>query len=611
LALYAGRKAVEEKGWFPGGTLFIDFHGYGVDGLTTDQALLALLEGLGVPGADVPGTTSHRYTRYQQLLAGRRPMLLFFDNVSSGTRLAHLLPGTGHHRVLITSRYRFTNLDARLISLDSLRPEDAVRLVDKSLRISDERDDRCAQEERAVTRLAALCDRHPLALHIAVSLLRKNRYRPIAALANELQDTADRTKKLGLRPILDTAYGQLKPDEARLFRLMSLAPRAEVSTDAAVALADRVVDRTEGLLAELTSSHLVIPVPVNATVQWRLHDMVRQYGARTVADSVSLREEAEAARERLLTYYRQRASEAESMLRKISGRNDQTDFTSRAEALAWLDAEWPSLMASIQWCRIRQHAHGAIRLALELMDHSLNRRWSFDDWITAVRPACEAADRLGDPIVMARLWNSLGSALRQTGQPNTAMDAHTRALALYQSDSYRQGEAKALYNIGVTLLDLGQVEEAIANLTKARDLHAAVENRRGEAMTLNGLGSAERMAQRLAKAIAAYTRASELYSAADDLLGQASAWSNIGSVLQEAMKEDEALVAYGTAARMYRELEEWHRAGLVWQWIARIHDTADDRPQARAHYLKAAEAFTFAGDHDRATECRIYADVLT
>lgn len=611
LALHAGHKAVGE-GWFPGGTLFIDFRGYDTDPVTTEQALLALLEGLGVRGADVPRTPPHQYTRYQRLLAAQRPMLLIFDNVSPQAQLARLLPGTRHHRVLITSRYQLTDLDARLISLDSLRPEDAVRLVEKSLRISDEHDDRSTHDPEAVAMLATLCDRHPLALQIAVSMLRKHRGRRIASLVNELQATADRTETLGLRPILDTAYGQLLPDQARLFRLMSLAPRAEVSDDVAVVLADRTVDRTEGLLADLASYHLVTPVSMSRTVRWRLHDMVREYGAKTVSSSASLREEGEAARERVLEFYRQRARDAEAVLRTASGRADPAaHFTNRAEALAWLDAEWPSLMASIQWCRVRRHAHGAVRLALALMDHGLSGSRSFDDWITVVRPACEAADQLGDPVVTAQLWNSLGFALQRTGRRYAAMDAHTHALDLYRAGGNRQGEAKALYNIGLALLDLGQVEEAIEALTRARGLHEAIGNPRSEAKTLHGLGSAERTARRLGKAIEAYTRASELYRAADDLPGQAMAWSSLGSVLQESMRGREALDAYGTAARMYRELDDWHRAGLLSQWIARIHDAADHRQEARAHYLRAAEAFTLAKDHDRATECRIFADALT
>ncbi|MDX2684249.1 tetratricopeptide repeat protein [Streptomyces scabiei] len=611
LALYAAHRAVGE-GWFPGGALFIDFRGYDVDPLTTEQALLALLEGLGIPGdADVPRTSAHRYTRYQQRLAARYPTLLLFDNVSPGTGLDRLLPGTHHHRVLITSRYRLTDLDARLISLDSLQLEHAVSLVEKSLRISDEDDDRATHEPEAIARLAALCDRHPLALQIAVSMLRKHRYRPIVSLANELDVTANRTKTLGLQRILDTAYGQLLPDEARLFRLLSLAPRSEVSNDAAVVLADRDADRAAGLLADLASYHLVTPVSVNGTVRWRLHDMVREYGAKTVSRTASLREEGEAARERMLEFYRQRAGDAEAVLRKVSGRSGQTQFANRTEALAWLGAEWPSMMAAVQWCRVQRHAHGAVRLALALMDHGLNRSRSFDDWITIVRPACEAAAQLGDPVVTAQLWNSLGFALQQTGQWYAAMDTHTHALELYRAGNSLQGEAKALYNLGLTLLHLGQVEKAIELLTNAGELHKAAGNPRGEATTLLGLADAELAARRLNKAIAACTRAHELCQAEDDLPGQAMAWSSLGSHLQESMREREALEAYGTAARLYCELEDWQRAGLHSQWIARIHDAANNRQEARTHYLRAAEAFALAKNHDRSIECQMFADALT
>lgn len=89
------------------------------------------------------------------------------------------------------------------------------------------------------------------------------------------------------------------------------------------------------------------------------------------------------------------------------------------------------------------------------------------------------------------------------------------------------------------------------------------------------------------------------------------AWSSLGSHLQESMREREALEAYGTAARLYCELEDWQRAGLHSQWIARIHDAANNRQEARTHYLRAAEAFALAKNHDRSIECQMFADALT
>ncbi|MDV7217627.1 ATP-binding protein [Streptomyces prunicolor] len=187
LALRAAYQAVRD-GWFPGGTLFVDFRGYDEDPVTADQAVLALLDELGVRGADLPQTAAGQYGLYRRLLAEeRRPMLLVLDNASSPGQLSPLIPGTDHHRVLVTSRDRLTELDARLIDLDVLTAGAAADLVGRALLLSDREDDRAVREPEAVGELAALCGRHPLALQIAVGMLRKRRYRSVASLVGELR----------------------------------------------------------------------------------------------------------------------------------------------------------------------------------------------------------------------------------------------------------------------------------------------------------------------------------------------------------------------------------------------------------------------------------------
>jgi hypothetical protein len=54
LAVQAARTAVV-SGWFAGGVLFIDLHGYDKSPVQPGQALDALLRALGIRGEDNPG----------------------------------------------------------------------------------------------------------------------------------------------------------------------------------------------------------------------------------------------------------------------------------------------------------------------------------------------------------------------------------------------------------------------------------------------------------------------------------------------------------------------------------------------------------------------------
>jgi hypothetical protein len=64
-------------------------------------------------------------------------MLLILDNASDPSPYLPLLPGTDHHRVLITSRDRPDALPVRLIDLETLDPDDSVALVSRALHDTD------------------------------------------------------------------------------------------------------------------------------------------------------------------------------------------------------------------------------------------------------------------------------------------------------------------------------------------------------------------------------------------------------------------------------------------------------------------------------------------
>lgn len=341
-------------------------------------------------------------------------MLVLADNASSPDQVRPLLPGDPRHRVLVTSRDRLTQLGARLVPLDQLTPEHARGLLDLALRTAEPEDSRVSDDVDAAGRLAALCGHLPLALQIAAALLVEDRGMPVAELVDELAASGDRLAQLDdgerrVRAAFDLSYRRLPPEQARLLRLLALAPGAEVSDEIAAALvgaeAPPLLD-----LRELARAHLVERGSERG--RWRIHDLVRVYGASEVHGDPRRWEEGEEARNRLLQFYCRWAGAADGRLRWLPGKAEPERFVTRGEALQWFDDERAGLVATVLWAPEERFADAAVLLATCLSEYLGWRRY-FDDGITVARAAREAAHRSGDSLAEAMAWNSLGLALSQ------------------------------------------------------------------------------------------------------------------------------------------------------------------------------------------------------
>ena len=586
LAVETAHQACAE-GWFPGGTLFVDLRGYDDDPVTADQAVLALLDALGVRGPDLPPSAPRQYDAYRRLLAERRDrMLLILDNASDPTQFLPLLPGTDRHRVLITSRDRPDSLTGvRLIDLETLPPNDSAALVTRALHYADDLDDRPSREPDALRELTSLCGHLPLALHIAAAMLRRRRFRGIASLVTEIKEAGDAVaaldngtrgtdqygRSLVLRPVLETSYRRLPPDQARLLRLLALAPGTETGTESVAALADLDTEAAASLLEDLAAACLVTPVRADegqaVGVRWRLHDLVRAFGVGVVAGNAGWVEEGEVARERVLDFYYGWADAADDWLRWFTGKEVPRRFAGRAEALGWLDGERSGLVAAVGWADRERFASVAVRLAACLAEYLEWRRY-FEDWVVVGRAAVEGARRFGERTAEAIAWDNLGNALVEAGQVEEAVEAHTRA----------------------------------------RDLCQAVGDRHGEAFAWNNLGGALRRAGRGAEAIEAHTRARELFQAVGDRHGEARAWHGLGMALREAGRGAEAIEGFGRGLEVYQEFEDWYWAGQVLHNLALIHEDTGRPAEARACWLQAADAYARAGDTAAADRARTWAE---
>ncbi|MET7478942.1 tetratricopeptide repeat protein [Streptomyces sp. NPDC005648] len=612
------------KGWFPGGSLVVDLRGYDTDPVSADQALLALLDALGVRGPDLPNTTARQYDTYQEHLAEHRPRtLLILDNISAPDQFLRLLPVSGPHRVMVTSRDRPDSLPLHVVDLAPLPHDDSAALVTTALHNADDHDERPSLEPGPLRELTALCGHLPLALQIAAAMLRRRRERSIGTLVEEIKKAGDPTvvldhgdrgtdqygRPLALRPVLETSYRRLSPDRARLLRLLALVPGAEAGTEAVAALTDLDSAVAAGLLEDLSAAGLVTAVDAGGGVRWRLHDLVRAFGTGVAAGDAESRAEGRAGRERLLGYYLRWANAADVRLRWLPGKEEPRGFPDRALALAWLDAERAGLVAAVQWASEASDGRTAVKLAACLAEYLRWRRY-FDDGITVALAAREAAGRTGDREGEADASTDLGLALAEAGRVEEAIDVHSRARGLYRAIGDRAGEGMAWNNLGTARREAGRADEAVVDHTCARNLFRIAGSRHGEGMAWNNLGNALREAGRVQEAVNAHLHALGLYQAVEDRHREGTAWHNLGNALGEIGRVQEALDAYGKALEICHEFQDWYGAGHALYNLARLYAATGRLAGSRDHYRRAAGAYERANAPTEASEALAQAAFL-
>ncbi|WP_341868960.1 tetratricopeptide repeat protein [Streptomyces diastatochromogenes] len=607
-AAYAARA----EGWFPGGVLFVDLHGYDDAPVTANQALQSLLRALGVESKHIPATADERAVLYRSRLAERDAVLILADNASSPDQVRPLLPGGTRHRVIVTSRDRLAQLGARRVPLEQLTPDGSYDLLDLSLRIADPDDRRVADDAEGAGRLALLCGHLPLALQIAAALLAEDQDKPLSELVDELTESRDRLDHLddgerSIRAAFDLSYRRLPPEQAHLLCLLALAPGPEVSDEVAAALVGAEAPPLRDIRA-LARAHLV--ERGSGRGRWRLHDLVRAFGTGVVAGDAGLRDEGEAARERVLAFYHRWAYAADDRLRWLPGMAEPERFMDRGQALAWLDGERAGLVAAVLWAREERYAATSVQLALCLTEY-LDRRRYFDDKITITRVAQDAAHRAGDRVAEASACTSLGIALEEVGRVEEAIEAHIRARDLFQAVGHRLGEAVAWKNLGIALRETGRVEEAIEAHIRDRHLCQAVGDRHLEAGAWNHLGNALRAAGRVEEAIEAHVRARDLFRAVGDRQREGTAWMNLGNSLRAAGRVEEETEAYGKALDIARESEDWYGVGLTLENLGLGLADGPQAEDARTYWLQSADAYTSANAPTEAARARAQAEALT
>jgi tetratricopeptide (TPR) repeat protein len=603
LALQAAH-AAREAGWFPGGMLFIDLHGYDDAPVQPDQALDALLRALGVPAEHIPPGAEERAALYRSALAQiSDSVLLIADNASAEAQVELLLPGPGPHRVIVTSRHTLASLRARLLDVTVLDEEAAVALLNLSLQDARPGDARITADRSGAERLVGMCGGLPLALQITAALLKADTSRAASEVADELDeigrlealryDDGSGTSAPSVAAAFGLSYRRLDETAAQVFRLLPVNPGPDVSTAAAAALADRPMGEIRRLIGRLAKAHLVEAAP-GAAGRWQMHDLLRLY-ARQLSDTHAEADGQEQARDRLLDYYLDTAKAAGVHLGALPRMHVPAEFSGRDSALAWLDAERPNLIAAVTMAASTGHDEIAVSLSLRLASYLTWRR-RFDDLVFVSVIGRDAARRLGVRSSEAAALGNLGTALKDVRRFEEAIAAHQEARVIFRETGDRYGEGRVLNNLGNTLLLMRRFEEAIAAHREAAARYREADDRHGEGITLDNLGVVLKDVRRFEEAIAAHQEARAIFRETGDRYGEGMALGNLGGALVGVGKPEDAITVYQQEQAICGEIGDRHGEGMALDGlgialrdVGRFEEAITALQEARAIHREAGD----------------------
>jgi tetratricopeptide (TPR) repeat protein len=352
---------------------------------------------------------------------------------------------------LVTSRTRLTSLiaaeGARPLSVDLLSVAEAGELLARRLGPA-----RVAAEPGPVEEIIALCARLPLALSVVAARAAMHPGFSLAALAEELRHTRGGLQAFeggevsdDVRTVFSWSYQRLDPAQARLFRLLGLHPGPDITAAAAASLAGLDIAAARRALAQLARCHLLAE---QVPGRFGFHDLLRAYAAELVSAHDTSAEQS-AARQRMLDHYLHTAHAANLLLHPrwepitlsapLPGVVAEQP-ADHAGALAWFEAEYAVLLATIQLAATTGHPTHAWQLPRNLAEFAI-RRGYWADWAAAENTALSTAQRHGDKPGQAHAHRGLGRALGCLGRYGEAHHHLQQAVDLFAKLGDAAGQA--------------------------------------------------------------------------------------------------------------------------------------------------------------------------
>ncbi|GIF63908.1 hypothetical protein Ais01nite_19430 [Asanoa ishikariensis] len=394
----------------------------------------------------------------------------------------------------------------------------------------------CAHSQRAddATRSLALLDE-------ALALWRGPAYADIAHQPFALPQIA---RLQGLRQAarrdraeaLSASYLALGERERTMFRVLGLFPGAAIGVDAAASLAGTTALSATAALAVLAESNMVTELPGG---RFSTHDLLRAYAFELATP------DAEAATGRLVDHYLHTAEAAERLLRPHRHRGSTATatvaFDDQEQAMAWLAAERPVLLALLESASTGDTAAAALARA---MTTYLHRSLQPAVVLSVATSALRATERTGDAWGQADALRELGLALIQLDRHSEAADTLDAALERFRDLDDYVGTADTHLTLGWLADQQGRLSDSLDHDRQALALFVRAGDVAGQARALNAVGWDHSRLGSHAQALRHCRRAVRLHEQRNDTSGAARAHDSVGYALHHLGRYSEALTSF-------------------------------------------------------------------
>ncbi|MFG3256808.1 ATP-binding protein [Streptomyces sp. NPDC048172] len=598
---------------FPDGQLFVNLRGFhpSEEPMPPHEALRVFLDALGMEPGEIPRQFEAQMGLYRSLVAGRR-MLIVLDNARDTTQVAPLLPGAPACTVLVTSRDRMASLvathSARPVQVDALGDDEARALLARQLGES-----RIAAEPGATDQLVRWCAGLPLALGIVASRAVLEPHLPLSGIAEELEDTSQRLEALSLESpeacletVLSWSYRALRTTEATMFRMVGLAPGADVSVYAAASLAGTTLREARNQLRTLENVSLV---QQHTKGRYRMHDLVRLYAARQ-AEEEDTASERDMALYRLTEYGVHTAHAADLLIAKhhapialaqLPPACSPQPLKDVQDAWRWLNAERLTLLA-VQHVAVEKKWNTQVwQLAWTLTTFQL-RQGRLDDNLSAWRMGAPASDHL-DADLRTRSYRHLGRACALAGLHEEAVTHLQTGLAVAAHDNDRLGQAHTHRALAKAWEVQGNDREALAHSRHAWRLFQELDIDVSGTNALNEIGRYTARLGDYAEAREICSRALDRCSGGGNPSGKADILDNLGYIAHYTGEYTHAEEHYQQALNLYYDLGNESAQADTLDHLGHTY-AVHDREQARGTWEKALDLYASQHRADDASRVR-------